>query len=68
MSQASGLLLFDTPEGWTSHDAVAAFRRMLDEKLLPKYGDEVAFVHRDFPLAKHAWARQAAAAHSGDRP
>jgi protein-disulfide isomerase len=40
----------------------AAFRRMLDEKLLPKYGDKVAFVHRDFPLAKHAWARRAAIA------
>ena len=24
----SGMLLFDKPEGWTSHDAVAAFRRM----------------------------------------
>ena len=40
----------------------AAFRRMLDEKLLPKYGARVAFVHRDFPLAKHAWARRAAIA------
>ncbi len=40
----------------------AAFRRMLDEKLLPRYGDRVAFVHRDFPLAKHAWARKAAIA------
>jgi protein-disulfide isomerase len=38
----------------------AAFRRMLDEKLLPKYGDRVAFEHRDFPLAKHSWAKQAA--------
>jgi len=28
-SHASGMLLFDKPEGWTSHDAVAAFRRML---------------------------------------
>ncbi|MFA6004652.1 MAG: tRNA pseudouridine(55) synthase TruB, partial [Elusimicrobiota bacterium] len=25
----SGMLLFDKPQGWTSHDAVAAFRRML---------------------------------------
>ena len=25
----SGMLLFDKPAGWTSHDAVAAFRRML---------------------------------------
>jgi len=40
----------------------AAFRRMVDEKLLPKYGAKVAFVHRDFPLAKHAWARKAAIA------
>lgn len=40
----------------------AAFRRMLDEKLLPRYGARVAFEHRDFPLAKHAWARQAAIA------
>jgi len=40
----------------------AAFRRMLDEKILPRYGTKVAFVHRDFPLAKHAWARRAAIA------
>ena len=40
----------------------ADFRRMLDEKLLPKYGGKVAFEHRDFPLAKHAWARKAAIA------
>lgn len=40
----------------------AAFRRMLDEKILPLYGERVAFVHRDFPLAKHAWARKAAIA------
>ena len=40
----------------------AAFRRMMDEKLLPKYATKVAFVHRDFPLAKHAWARRAAIA------
>jgi protein-disulfide isomerase len=40
----------------------ADFRRMLDEKLLPQYGARVAFVHRDFPLAKHAWARKAAIA------
>jgi protein-disulfide isomerase len=35
---------------------------MMDEKLLPEYGGRVAFVHRDFPLAKHAWARRAAIA------
>ena len=40
----------------------AVFRRMLDEKILPRYHDKVAFVHRDFPLAKHAWARRAAIA------
>jgi protein-disulfide isomerase len=40
----------------------AAFRRMLDEKLLPKYGARVAFEHRDFPLPKHAWSRDAAIA------
>lgn len=40
----------------------ADFRKMLDEKLLPKYKDKVAFEHRDFPLAKHAWARKAAIA------
>jgi len=40
----------------------ADFRKMLDEKLLPKYGGKVAFEHRDFPLAKHAWARKAAIA------
>ena len=40
----------------------AAFRRMLDEKILPRYGGRVAFVHRVFPLAKHAWARKAAIA------
>jgi len=40
----------------------AEFRRMMDDKLLPRYANRVAFVHRDFPLAKHAWARQAAIA------
>jgi protein-disulfide isomerase len=40
----------------------ADFRRMMDEKLLPQYAGKVAFVHRDFPLAKHAWARRAAIA------
>jgi protein-disulfide isomerase len=40
----------------------AAFRRMMDEKILPRYADKVAFIHRDFPLAKHAWARPAAIA------
>jgi protein-disulfide isomerase len=40
----------------------AAYRRMLDEKLLPAYQDRVAFEHRDFPLPRHAWARKAAIA------
>jgi protein-disulfide isomerase len=40
----------------------AAFRQMMDEKPLPRYAARVAFVHRDFPLAKHAWARKAAIA------
>jgi len=40
----------------------AHFRRMLDQQLLPKYADKVAFIHHDFPLAKHAWARRAAIA------
>ncbi len=35
------------------------FREMLDKELLPKYKGTVAFEHRDFPLAKHAWARRA---------
>lgn len=37
-------------------------RKMLDDQLLPKYKSKVAFEHRDFPLAKHEWARKAAAA------
>jgi len=40
----------------------AIYRKMLDEKLLPKYGGTVAFEHRDFPLAKHKWAKPAAIA------
>lgn len=40
----------------------AAWRRMLDERLLPAYKDKVAFEHRDFPLPRHAWARKAAVA------
>lgn len=40
----------------------AEFRKMLDEKLLPKYKDTVGFEHRDFPLEKHVWARKAAIA------
>lgn len=40
----------------------AIFRKALDNKLLPRYGTSVAFEHRDFPLPKHAWAREAALA------
>ncbi len=40
----------------------AVFRKMMDTALLPKYGKDVAFEHRDFPLAKHAWAKPAAIA------
>ena len=40
----------------------AAFRQMMDQQLLPKFGSKVAFVHKDFPLAKHLWARMAAIA------
>ena len=40
----------------------AVFRQLLDDKILPKYGSRVAFVHRDFPLGKHDWARPAAIA------
>jgi protein-disulfide isomerase len=40
----------------------AVFRKMLDEKILPKYGTKIAVEHRDFPLARHKWARPAAVA------
>lgn len=40
----------------------AVFRTMLDEKILPKYGSKIAVEHRDFPLARHKWARPAAIA------
>lgn len=40
----------------------AAFRKMLDEHLLPKYGAKAGFEHRDFALPKHSWARKAAVA------
>jgi len=36
------------------------FNVMLEESLLPKYRGRVKFVHRDFPLPKHTWAREAA--------
>jgi protein-disulfide isomerase len=40
----------------------ADFRKMMDKDLIPRFGDTVRFEHRDFPLAKHAWARPAAIA------
>lgn len=38
----------------------AVFRTMLDHDVLPRYGNRVAFEHRDFPLDKHKWARPGA--------
>lgn len=38
------------------------FRTLLDQKILPRYGSRVAFVHRDLPLPRHDWARAAAVA------
>jgi protein-disulfide isomerase len=40
----------------------ARLRKMMDDKLLPKFKDTVFFEHRDFPLPKHDWARKAAIA------
>jgi protein-disulfide isomerase len=40
----------------------ARLRSLLDDKILPKYGSKVAFIHRDFPLPRHDWAREAAIA------
>ncbi len=40
----------------------ARFRVLLDQRILPRYGSKVAFIHRDFPLGKHDWARPAAIA------
>lgn len=40
----------------------ADFRTMLDKQILPKYAKQIAVEHRDFPLPKHKWARQAAIA------
>ena len=39
-----------------------ALRQMMDTALAPKFGSRVAFEHRDFPLPKHSWAREAAQA------
>lgn len=38
----------------------ARFRGMMDEKIMPKYARRVVFIHRDFPLGRHEWARMAA--------
>ena len=38
----------------------ALFRQMMDQHLLKRFQGQVAFEHRDFPLAKHASARPAA--------
>jgi protein-disulfide isomerase len=40
----------------------SAFRKAFDESVLPRYGASVAFEHRDFPLPKHTWAKEAAVA------
>jgi protein-disulfide isomerase len=40
----------------------ARFETLLDQRILPKYGSRVAFIHRDFPLGKHDWALPAALA------
>ena len=36
------------------------WREMVDQTLLPRFGDRVAFISRDFPLEKHHWAESAA--------
>ena len=38
----------------------AAWRRMLDDILLPRFSESVAFAPRDFPLERHVWAMPAA--------
>lgn len=40
----------------------ANFRAEMEKELLPRFAKNVAFEHRDFPLAKHAWARKASIA------
>jgi len=40
----------------------ADFRKLMDEAVLPRFKATVAFEHRDFPLAKHDWARKASIA------
>ena len=55
------LVRVETWEDLACKDA-AAWRRILDETLLPAYGAQVAFVPHDFPLEKHPWAEAAAMA------
>lgn len=75
IAAAAGLMAQDHPVEGNAKSAVrviayedlqcpdcAVYRKMLDAELLPKYGRSVAFEHRDFPLAKHVWARRAAVA------
>ncbi len=38
----------------------AEWHKMLDNLVLPRFADRVAFVARDFPLEKHLWAEPAA--------
>jgi protein-disulfide isomerase len=40
----------------------AHFREMMDQQILPRFGRQAAFEHRDFPLANHNWAKGAAIA------
>ena len=40
----------------------AQLRLLLDQKILPRYEQRVAFIHRDLPMGKHDWARDAAVA------
>ncbi len=40
----------------------AWLRRKMDEVILPEFGGHVAFEHRDFPLDKHDWAKEASMA------
>jgi protein-disulfide isomerase len=40
----------------------ALFQAMMDSQLLVKYRDRVVFIHHDFPLVWHSWARKAAIA------
>jgi protein-disulfide isomerase len=40
----------------------ADFQTMMDRQVLPRYGDRVGFVYRDFPLVYHNWAVRAAIA------